>query len=85
MAGVSFFALMAIVFDIVFMAVMIAVAVVNRAGRFGCPDNASTACRLFVATFAVAIVGVFAYLINIGISFIMRRRGDGRRATKTVV
>ncbi|KAK4611205.1 uncharacterized protein CLAFUR5_14025 [Fulvia fulva] len=85
LAGVSFFALMAIVFDTVFMAVMMAVAVLNRAGRVGCPDNASTTCRLFVATFAVAIIGVFAYLINIGISFIMRRRGDDRRVRKTVV
>ncbi|KAG8625255.1 hypothetical protein KVT40_007006 [Elsinoe batatas] len=41
LAGISFFAVLAIFFDVVLMAAMIAIAVLNRNARFGCGGDGS--------------------------------------------
>ena len=75
LAGIGFFAFVGALMDVAFAGAMIAIAVLNRDARFGCPAGSGTTCRLYVATFAVAIIAIFAYLVNSGISFVMYRRG----------
>jgi len=75
LAGIGLFAFIGAIMDIFFAGGMIAIAVLNRSARFGCPEGTGTTCRMFVATFAVAIIAVLAYLVNSGISFVMYRRG----------
>ncbi|KAF2224534.1 hypothetical protein BDZ85DRAFT_261126 [Elsinoe ampelina] len=79
LAGISFFAVLAILFDIVLMAAMIAIAVLNRNARFGCGGDGSNTCRLYVATFACALIAVFAFLINAVLSFFLKRSGSSKR------
>ncbi|KAI6783126.1 uncharacterized protein J7T54_000628 [Emericellopsis cladophorae] len=73
LAGISFLSLIGAIIDLFLFAAMIAVAVLNRDGRFGCPSGAGTTCRLYVATFALAIISLVAYLINAGVSYMIRR------------
>ena len=64
LAGIGLFAFIGAIMDIFFAGGMIAIAVLNRSARFGCPEGTGTTCRMFVATFAVAIIAVLAYLVN---------------------
>ncbi|KAL2209652.1 hypothetical protein CC79DRAFT_1367833 [Sarocladium strictum] len=73
LAGLSFFALMGAIIDLFLMGAMIAVAVLNRDGRFGCAPGDGTTCRLYVATFVLAIISLIAYLINGVVSILVRR------------
>jgi hypothetical protein len=73
LSGISFFALLGLIIDTLFFAAMIGVAVLNRDARHGCLPDAGTTCRLYVATFALAIISLVAYLINAGVSFMLRR------------
>merc|ERR1711981_777387 len=66
-AVIGLFAFIGALMDIFFAGGMIAIAVLNRSARFGCPEGTGTTCRMFVATFAVAIIAVLAYLVNSGI------------------
>lgn len=73
LAGISFFALIGAIVDLFLFAAMIAVAVLNRDGRFGCGEGDGTTCRLYVATFVLAIISLIAYLINGVVSVLVRR------------
>jgi|SRR5687768_16973754 hypothetical protein len=73
LAGLSFFALLGAIIDLFLFAAMIAVAVLNRDGRFGCGPGDGTTCRLYVATFVLAIISLIAYLINGVVSVLVRR------------
>lgn len=73
LAGLSFFALMGAIIDLFLMGAMIAVAVLNRDGRFGCAPGDGTTCRLYVATFVLAVISLIAYLINGVVSILVRR------------
>ncbi|KAK0390540.1 hypothetical protein NLU13_0044 [Sarocladium strictum] len=73
LAGLSFFALLGAIIDLFLFGAMIAVAVLNRDGRFGCGPGDGTTCRLYVATFVLAIISLIAYLINGVVSVLVRR------------
>jgi hypothetical protein len=86
-AGISFFALISIIMDIVFAALMVAVAAINNSATNGCGNYAPfprvvyrgsglSGCRLFVAAFAVAIIAIFMFIITSITQFIIRRRGN---------
>lgn len=67
-AGVSFFALISIVMDVLFIGAMMAVAIINRSatrpcGSFDPPrvvyhGSGQSGCELFKAAFAVAILAI---------------------------
>ena len=91
-AGISFLAIISIVVDILFLAVMIAIAVLNRSATNGCSSGAPyprvvydgsgrAGCRLFIAAFAVSVAAVFLYAFTAGVQFLIYRRGKsgGRR------
>ena len=72
--------------DVVFIGLMVAVAAINGSARYGCsaPDpyprtvydgSGQSGCRLFVASWAVTIIAIFAFLVAAVAQFIIRRRG----------
>ncbi|SMR55956.1 unnamed protein product [Zymoseptoria tritici ST99CH_3D1] len=73
-AGISFFAVISIFLDIVFAALMIAVAAINSSATNGCDrrpypriiyrGSRLMDCELFVAAFAVAIVAIFMFIVT---------------------
>ncbi|KAM3414824.1 hypothetical protein BST61_g9969 [Cercospora zeina] len=97
-AGVSVFAACSIFFDLICIGMMMAVAIINRSGSHGCDNGPPfprvvyyrgfgrasryTGCRLFVATFAVAIIAVFAFVGAILTQVLIRRRGRSSRTSK---
>ncbi|EME83290.1 uncharacterized protein MYCFIDRAFT_88196 [Pseudocercospora fijiensis CIRAD86] len=91
-AGISFFAVASLIFDFIFLCAMIAVAALNGSGRHGCDRGSNNAwprvvyrgsgisgCRLFVASFAVAIIAIFMFVVTIVTQSIIRRRGNRSR------
>jgi hypothetical protein len=91
-AGISFFAAISIFLDIVFAALMIAVAAMNNSATNGCDyapfprvvyrGSGRSGCQLFVATFAVAIIAIFMFIITCITQFIIRRRGNRNTVSK---
>lgn len=84
LVGVKAFAFVGIVLDVCFMAGMIAIAALREEGRFGCPERRGrriTSCELYVGCFALALVALFAFAINIIISALFL--GRHRRARRT--
>ncbi|KAF2164558.1 hypothetical protein M409DRAFT_24958 [Zasmidium cellare ATCC 36951] len=83
-AGIAFFAFTSILFDIVFTGAMIAVAVLNRSATNGCDGpryprvvyegRGHTVCRLFVASFAVAILAALMFVFTIIFQILIRSR-----------
>ncbi|KXT08346.1 hypothetical protein AC579_9940 [Pseudocercospora musae] len=90
-AGISFFAVASLIFDFIFLCVLIAIAALNRSGRHGCDGGNNTwprvvyggsgtsGCRLFVASFAVAIIAIFMFVVTMVTQLMIRRRGDRSR------
>ncbi|KAF2212766.1 hypothetical protein CERZMDRAFT_90668 [Cercospora zeae-maydis SCOH1-5] len=97
-AGVSVVSACSILFDLISIGMMMAVAIINRSGADGCDgpppyprvvyyrrfgrSSGYDGCRLFVATFAVAIIAVFAFLVAILTQVLIRRRGRSSRTSK---
>ena len=93
-AGISFFATIGIIFDLVFFVLMIFLVVINRSARYGCDGpapypravscgNGTSGCRLYVAAWAVTIISFFLSIVTMVTQFIIRRRGgDGKRSSR---
>lgn len=84
-AGVSFFAIVSLILDGVMIALMIALAAINGSARYGCKGgdpyprtvydgSGPTGCKLFVASWAVTIIAIFAFLAAAAAQFMIRRR-----------
>ncbi|KAG4422257.1 hypothetical protein IFR04_004637 [Cadophora malorum] len=92
-AGISFFALISIVMDVIFTALMIAVVAINRSARYGCDapppyprvvydGSGESGCELFVASWAVAIIAIFLFLVAAVTQWMIRSRGRSRVGSK---
>lgn len=104
LAGIGFFAILAFLFDILFVVVMIAIAILTRSARHGCGDfdrfrsnpfgagingvgaglfRRSSTCRIYVGTFALAIIGVFVFFMAAAVALLLFR-GDRRERVVVV-
>ncbi|PPJ57180.1 hypothetical protein CBER1_07033 [Cercospora berteroae] len=96
-AGVTVLTACSIFFDLLCVGMMMAVAIINRSATNGCDDgppyprvvyrgfgrsSGYNGCRLFVATFAVAIIAVFAFIVAMLVQVLIRRRSRSHRISK---
>ncbi|KAL5331157.1 hypothetical protein ACEPPN_000686 [Leptodophora sp. 'Broadleaf-Isolate-01'] len=91
-AGISFFALISIIKDILFIALMIVVVALNRSARYICDappyprvvydGSRRSRCQLFVASWAVAIIAIFLFLVAAVTQWMIRSRGRSRVGSK---
>ncbi|KAL8796909.1 MAG: hypothetical protein Q9182_007293 [Xanthomendoza sp. 2 TL-2023] len=82
LGGMTFFAFMAVLLDFLFVAAMVAIAVLTRHGTHSCSGsnppsplgaNNRTSCRLETAAFAVAIAMALLFLISAVLQVMLSR------------
>ncbi|KAI4139995.1 MAG: hypothetical protein L6R39_006010 [Caloplaca ligustica] len=82
LGGLTFFAFLAVLLDILFVGAMVAIAVLTRGGTHSCPrrnapspigPNNRTSCRLETAVFAVAIALALFFLISAALQVLLSR------------
>ncbi|KAI4088836.1 MAG: hypothetical protein LQ344_005813 [Seirophora lacunosa] len=83
LGGKTFFAFLAVLFDLLFVAAFVAIAVLTRNGTHSCPaENAPSpigpdnrvSCRLETVVFAVAIILAVLLLISAGLQILLSRQ-----------